>query len=135
VRKLCQGIAFVGPAACMLACAALTPAAGGAPLAAGGGTAALLVLLLSLGFALGAWSRAGLYCNHQDLSPKYASALLGITNTAGAIPGVLGVTSAGYLLDATGSWALALFLPTAACQLFGAAVYTALASSERQDWV
>jgi ACS family sodium-dependent inorganic phosphate cotransporter len=136
VRKLCQGIAFVGPAACMLACAALTPAAGGAPLDAGGGTAApLLVLLLSLGFALGAWSRAGLYCNHQDLSPKYASALLGITNTAGAIPGVLGVTSAGYLLDATGSWALALFLPTAACQLFGAAVYTALASSERQDWV
>jgi ACS family sodium-dependent inorganic phosphate cotransporter len=134
-RKLCQGIAFVGPAACMLACAALTPAPGGAPLAAGGGTAALLVLLLSLGFALGAWSRAGLYCNHQDLSPKYASALLGITNTAGAIPGVLGVTSAGYLLDATGSWALALFLPTAACQLFGAAVYTALASSERQDWV
>jgi MFS transporter, ACS family, solute carrier family 17 (sodium-dependent inorganic phosphate cotransporter), other len=138
VRKLCQGIAFVGPAACMLACAALTPAAGTAVVAGSGGgstAAAALVLLLSISFALGAWSRAGLYCNHQDLSPKYASALLGITNTAGAIPGVLGVTSAGYLLDATGSWALALFLPTAACQLFGAAVYTAMASSERQDWV
>jgi hypothetical protein len=70
----------------------------------------------------------------QDLSPKYASALLGITNTAGALPGVLGVTSAGYLLDTTGSWALALFLPTVACQLFGAAFYTAFASSERQHW-
>jgi len=70
----------------------------------------------------------------QDLSPKYASALLGITNTAGALPGVLGVTSAGYLLDATGSWALALFLPTAACQLFGAVFYSIFASSERQPW-
>ncbi|KIZ04724.1 putative anion transporter 6 [Monoraphidium neglectum] len=131
VRKLAQGLAFVGPAVCMVACAALTPAA---PLAVGSAQTALLVGLLSLGFALGAWSRAGLYCNHQDLSPKYASALLGITNTAGALPGVLGVTSAGYLLDATGSWALALFFPTAACQLFGAVFYSIFASSERQPW-
>lgn len=62
VRKLSQGIAFVGPAACMVACALLTP---GAPAAAGSLQTALLVALLSLGFALGAWSRAGLYCNHQ----------------------------------------------------------------------
>lgn len=60
VRKLCQGLAFVGPAVCMLACAVLTPAT---PTAAC--NMPLLVLLLSLGFALGAWSRAGLYCNHQ----------------------------------------------------------------------
>lgn len=67
----------------------------------------------------------------QDLSPKYASALLGITNTFGALPGILGVASAGYLLDVTNNWALALFYPTAACQLFGAVVYTALCSAER----
>jgi hypothetical protein len=60
VRKLCQGLAFVGPAICMLACAVLTPAT---PTAAC--NMPLLVGLLSLGFALGAWSRAGLYCNHQ----------------------------------------------------------------------
>jgi ACS family sodium-dependent inorganic phosphate cotransporter len=70
----------------------------------------------------------------QDLSPKYASALLGITNTAGAIPGVLGVTSAGYLLDATSSWQWALFFPTAAFQLMGAVFYSIFASSERQHW-
>ncbi|GFH26404.1 MFS domain-containing protein [Haematococcus lacustris] len=89
---------------------------------------------MSLAFAFSAWSRAGLYCNHQDLSPKYAGTLLGITNTAGALPGVLGVTAAGYLLDTTNSWALALFYPTAACQLFGALIYTIFASSERQSW-
>lgn len=62
VRKVAQGLAFVVPAACMLACAALTPT---------GGTVAnvpLLVGLLSVGFAFGAWSRAGLYCNHQVIT-------------------------------------------------------------------
>lgn len=141
VRKFCQCLAFVGPALCMLGCAMLTPVqayAGKAVEAAAvvhsTGSVVLLVTLLSLGFALGAWSRAGLYCNHQDLSPKYAGALLGITNTAGALPGVLGVTAAGYMLDMTGSWQLALFYPTAACQMFGAIIYAIFASSERQDW-
>lgn len=60
VRKFAQGLAFVVPAACMLACGVLTPTAG-APAA----NVPLLVGLLSVGFAFGAWSRAGLYCNHQ----------------------------------------------------------------------
>ena len=70
----------------------------------------------------------------QDLSPKYAGAMLGLSNTAGAIPGALGVTSVGFLLDATSSWGWSLFYPTAAFYLLGLAVYTALASSERQGW-
>ena len=128
VRKLSQGIAFAGPALCMCALAVLTPAT------AGTGPTGLIVGIMSVAFALGAWARAGLYCNHQDLSPKYAAALLGLTNTAGALPGVLGVTTAGYLLDTTGSWAMALFYPTAICQIFGLIVYTLLGSSERQGW-
>jgi ACS family sodium-dependent inorganic phosphate cotransporter len=128
VRKMSQGIAFAGPALCMCALAVLTPTTAGA------GPTTLIVGIMSVAFALGAWARAGLYCNHQDLSPKYAAALLGLTNTAGALPGVLGVTTAGYLLDATGSWAMALFYPTAICQVFGLIMYTLLGSSERQDW-
>ena len=87
-----------------------------------------------MAFALSAWSRAGLYCNHQDLSPKYASLLLGVSNTAGALPGVLGVWAAGVLLDATQSWSLALFLPTAVAQLVGALVFTLAGSGENQGW-
>lgn len=185
----------------MIALAFLTPTTPGT------GPAALIVGIMSLAFALGAWARAGLYCNHQDLSPKYAAALLGectrdgsetrypvvgpsgggcastppqllwrrlitagasewtygsalfarhthaapqpqprfasttrpslpsgLSNTAGALPGVLGVTFAGYLLDKTGSWASALFFPTAACQLFGLVIYSIFASSKRQGW-
>ena len=69
LAELCgalQGIAFLGPALCMIACAVLTPDPAGITQS----LTASIVALLSTSFALGAWSRAGLYCNHQDLSPK-----------------------------------------------------------------
>jgi len=132
VRKLCQGVSFAGPALCMVACAALTPLAQAGPTA--GPVTTAIVALLSVSFALGAWARAGLYCNHQDLSPKYAGALLGLSNTAGALPGILGVTAVGVLLDKTSSWSAALFVPTAIAQCVGLLLYTAFASSERQAW-
>ena len=47
---------------------------------------------------------------------------------------MLGVTAAGWLLDKTGSWGAALFLPCAICQIIGLIVYTALGSSKRQGW-
>lgn len=72
------------------------------------------------------------HSSRADLAFSRCSA--GLSNTAGALPGVLGVTFAGYLLDSTGSWALALFFPTAACQLLGLVVYSLFASSQRQDW-
>lgn len=61
-------MAFAGPALCMVACATLTPP--GASHVAGSlapGVTAAIVALLSVSFALGAWARAGLYCNHQVL--------------------------------------------------------------------
>lgn len=35
-----------------------------------------------------------------------------MTNTAGAIPGIIGVVVTGAILDQTGSWPLALFVPS-----------------------
>lgn len=35
-----------------------------------------------------------------------------MTNTAGAIPGIIGVVTTGAILDQTGSWPLALFVPS-----------------------
>eukprot|EP00884_Botryococcus_braunii_P007563 jgi/Botrbrau1/16808/Bobra.150_2s0035.1 len=139
VRKLAQGIAFAVPALCMIALSVLTPHGAKATssiFASSGGNllAAAIIALMSIAFACGSWSRAGLYCNHQDLSPRFAGALLGVTNTAGAFPGILGVTSVGFLLDRTNSWGASLFLPTAACQLFGMIIYSIFASSERQPW-
>ena len=39
---------------------------------------------------MASFSMCGLYCNHADLSPRYAPFLLGMTNTVGALPGIIG---------------------------------------------
>lgn len=78
VRKLAQGLSFVGPAICMVAVATLTPKSGVAGAVAGSVAPTItwtMVGFLSVAFALSAWARAGLYCNHQDMSPKYAPSI------------------------------------------------------------
>lgn len=123
VRKLCQTIAFLSPATCMTLASTdigLSPW--------------VTVLIITSGLALSSFSLGGLYCTHQDISPKYAGILLGITNTAGAIPGILGVYLTGYLLDETHSWSLALFAPSIFFWITGAIVWNALASSEPQNF-
>eukprot|EP00899_Mesostigma_viride_P006938 jgi/Mesvir1/16245/Mv08496-RA.2 len=92
-RRLCQSIAFLGPSTCMaLACWAPALSHG------------QVVALLTLGSSLSSFALAGLFCTHQDISPKYASVLLGLTNTFGALPGMFGVMLTGYMLEETGSW-------------------------------
>ena len=46
---------------------------------------------------LASFSLAGLYSNHADLSPRYAPVLLGLTNTSGALPGIVGIAVSGAL--------------------------------------
>ena len=54
------------------------------------------------------------YCL-QDIGPRYAGVLLGMSNTAGVLAGVFGTAATGYILK-TGSWdevwgvAVALYL-------------------------
>ena len=64
---------------------------------------------------LDAFSQSGLYSNHQDIGPRYAGVLLGMSNTAGVLAGVLGTAATGLILQ-SGSWddvwgvAVALYL-------------------------
>ncbi|GBF95767.1 anion transporter chloroplastic-like [Raphidocelis subcapitata] len=124
VRKGAQSVAFLVPTACLLAAAAgndaLSPGAS--------------VALITAALGVSSFSLAGLYCTHQDISPKYASALLGLTNTAGAVPGIVGIAATGLLYDATSSWAVALFLPTAAFLVTGAVVYGLAGSNAPEDF-
>lgn len=83
---------------------------------------------------MASFSLAGLYCNHADLSPRHAPILLGLTNTVGAVPGVVGVAVTGALLDATGSWPVALLAPSVGLFAVGSAVFTHLGRAERQDF-
>lgn len=78
---------------------------------------------------LDAFSQSGLYSNHQDIGPKYAGVLLGMSNTAGVLAGVLGTLATGYILQ-NGSWDqvwhLSVFL-----YLVGTVVWNVFSTGER----
>ena len=86
---------------------------------------------MSVGTALGAFVTGGFAVNHMDIAPKYAGTLMGITNTAGTIPGVIGVYASGLILEATGSWAL-VFQVASGITLFGLVFFLIFASGERK---
>jgi len=121
VRKTMQTVAFMGPALAMMSVTIIDQ-----PVATVG--------LLTLGISLGAFSYAGLYSNHQDLSPKYASILLGMTNTCGALPGVIGVPLTRYLIKETENWELSMFAPSIFFYVTGILLFTKFGSGERQPF-
>ena len=79
---------------------------------------------------LGAFALSGFAVNHLDIGPRYAGILLGFSNTAGTLPGIIGVTLTGMILDATGSWQL-VFLISAGIYVFGLIVWWLFATGER----
>ena len=80
--------------------------------------------------AVKTFALSGFGVNHLDIGPRYAGILLGFSNTAGTIPGILGVTLTGMILDATGSWQL-VFMISAGIYVFGALVWLLFATGER----
>jgi ACS family sodium-dependent inorganic phosphate cotransporter len=110
VRKLMQTLGLGGASVCLIAAAITTQ------------TPLLAVVLMcgalgSLGFT---WSGFG--SNHLDIAPRYAGALVGVTNTFGTLPGILGVALTGWLVDKTGTFAAA-FLLAATIKLAGLVVW------------
>lgn len=90
-------------------------------------TGAVLVMCGALG-ALGlTW--AGYAPNHLEIAPRHADILMGITNTAGTLPGIVGVAVAGWMLDTTGSY-VSVFLLAAGITSVGALVWIFFSRSE-----
>ncbi len=118
VRKLMQTIAFGGLATCLFAIGHVD-------------SAWAAIGILCLGKLFGAAGTGGFAVNHMDIAPRHAWTLMGITNTAGTIPGIVGVYISGLILELTGSWAL-VFEVTAGVTLFGLVFYLLFASGEKQ---
>src|SRR5690606_12846363 len=91
VRKLMQVVGLLGSAGFLL----LTQGADSA-------SSALLLMCGALGALAFTWS--GFLPNHLDIAPRYADVLMGLTNTAGTLPGIIGVAVTGWLVDATGAY-------------------------------
>ncbi|KAI5647233.1 hypothetical protein M9H77_33238 [Catharanthus roseus] len=90
VRKIMQSIGFLGPAFFLTQLSNVR-------------TPAMAVLCMACSQGSDAFSQSGLYSNHQDIGPRYAGVLLGLSNTAGVLAGVFGTAATGYILQ-RGSW-------------------------------
>ena len=117
VRKLMQTLAMGGLVVSLLTVTAVE-------------TVNAAVVIMCIGMGLGSFVGGGFAVNHMDLAPRHAGKLMGITNTAGTIPGILGVYISGLILQVTGSWAL-VFQVTAGISLFGLVFYLLFASGKK----
>ncbi|KAL3523190.1 hypothetical protein ACH5RR_016024 [Cinchona calisaya] len=93
---------------------------------------------VALGFlALG---RAGFAVNHMDIAPRYAGIVMGVSNTAGTVAGIVGVDLTGRLLEAAktaqldltspDSWKAVFFIPGLLC-IFSSFVFLLFSTGER----
>jgi sugar phosphate permease len=99
---------------------------------------AVLCSSVALGFlALG---RAGFAVNHMDIAPRYAGIVMGVSNTAGTLAGIIGVDLTGRLLEAARtadsslsspeSWRLVFLIPGLLC-IFSSFVFLLFSTGER----
>lgn len=93
---------------------------------------------VALGFlALG---RAGFAVNHLDVAPRYAGIVMGVSNTAGTVAGIVGVYVTGQLLEAAKtvhsdlsnaeSWTAVFAIPGLLC-IFSSLIFLLFATGER----
>jgi ACS family sodium-dependent inorganic phosphate cotransporter len=119
VRKQQQTIGLVGAATFLFLVRGLEP---------GQGTLAIVYMCCSLGLL--SFVLSGFATNHLDVAPRYADVLLGITNTAGTIPGIIGVLITGYLVEQTGSFDVAFALASGIF-IFGAVVFLIFSTGKK----
>ena len=63
-------------------------------------SAALAVVFLAFAVGMSGFSMAGFNINHLDIAPQFAGVLMGITNTAGTISGIVAPYVTGALTTA-----------------------------------
>lgn len=117
VRKVMQSVGFGGFAAVL----AVVGYVESIPLA---------IALMSLGNVFGGAMSGGFGVNHLDIAPRGAGVIMGLSNTAGTLPGIIGVYVSGLILQATGSWAL-VFQTAAGVLTFGLVFYLIFAKAEK----
>jgi ACS family sodium-dependent inorganic phosphate cotransporter len=117
VRKISQTIAFVGAAVFLLLLTQVT-------------SPGLTVLCITLGLGSLACFSAGMGVNHLDIGPKYAGVLIGLTNTAATIPGILAPIITGFIVKYTGDWNTIFYLATAV-MIVGTIVWDLFATGEK----
>ncbi|KAL6841581.1 hypothetical protein ACP4OV_028724 [Aristida adscensionis] len=116
VRKLMQSIGFIGPAVSLLCLRfAKTPS--------------VAAVLMTVALSLSSFCQAGYFCNVQDIAPKYAGSLHGMTNGIGTVAAIFSTIGTGYFVQWLGSFQAFLTL-TASLYLSATVFYNAFATGD-----
>ncbi|AQK93447.1 putative anion transporter 3 chloroplastic [Zea mays] len=108
VRKIMQSIGFMGPCVALLCLRfAQTPS--------------VAAVLMTIALSLSSFSQAGYFCNIQDIAPKYAGSLHGMTNGIGTVAAIVSTIGTGYFVQWLGSFQA--FLTLTAALYFSATVF------------
>ncbi|XP_034965498.2 sialin isoform X2 [Zootoca vivipara] len=123
VRKTFTLIGMIGPAVFLVAAGFI------------GCDYEMAVAFVTISTTLGGFSTSGYSINHLDIAPSYAGILLGITNSFGTIPGMVGPVVAKELThsNTVGEWQTVFYI-AAGINLFGAIFFALFSSGEVQDW-
>lgn len=117
VRKISQTVCFGGAGLFLL-------------LLSHASSPALTILCITLGLGSLACFSSGMGINHLDIGPKYAGVLIGLTNTAATIPGILAPIITGFIVKWTGDWNVVFYLATVV-MLVGTVVWDLFASGKK----
>ncbi|XP_062230368.1 probable anion transporter 2, chloroplastic, partial [Phragmites australis] len=113
VRKIMQSIGFIGPGVSLLCLKfAQNPS--------------FSVVLMTIALSLSSFSQAGYFCNVQDIAPKYAGSLQGLTNGIGTVAAIVSTIGTGYFVQWLGSFQAFLTL-TAALYFSATVIYNTYA--------
>nr|ACN26795.1 unknown [Zea mays] len=108
VRKIMQSIGFMGPCVSLLCLRfAQTPS--------------VAAVLMTIALSLCSFSQAGYMCNIQDIAPKYAGSLHGLTNGIGTVAAIVSTIGIGYFVQWLGSFQA--FLTLTAALYFSATIF------------
>lgn len=112
-------------------------AAVGLVLMSGIESAAAAVLCSSVVLGACSFARAGFAVNHMDIAPRYAGIVMGVSNTAGTVAGVIGVAATGWILEFSGggssdlnNWSVVFAIP-ALLSILSAVIFCVFATGER----
>lgn len=116
VRKIMTSLGMLGPALFLLILCCLE-------------SAVAAVVCMSVILALGSMTLGGHSVNHLDIGPKYAGVLEGIAGIFSTLGAICGVSGAGVVLDATGSWHT-VFCLLSGIFVFGSTLFNLWASAD-----
>lgn len=83
-----------------------------------------------MAISLQTFHNSAVLMNPQDLTPKYAGSVFGVSNAIGCIPSFLGIYITGHILHITNSWSF-VFLYMGVVNIVGAIIFVLWGTAKR----